>query len=388
MEDRIDLIDGGFWGRNPHEELAWLRANAPVWKDPHNGLWGVSTYDLVKQVSTQPKRFSNAQGVRPDHNAVPSMIDSDDPAHSRRRKIVNKGFTPRRVRDQEEAIRTTTRNLLDAVAEKGEFDLVSDVAAWLPLITIGDMLGVAPPDREQLLHWSDDLMRALGSSDPDLKQAQALAASGYFAYAAAVIRARQEVPTEDLMGVLVAAEVDGDRLTEAEILYESMLILIGGDETTRHVISGGGYEVLREPERWKALTADPSLLDTAIEEMLRWVSPVKNMARAATEDTVLAGQHIRAGEKLLLLYPSANRDESVFKDPFTFDIRRTPNEHIAFGHGSHHCLGANLARLELRIVFEELLDRFPDLALASPAQPRQRAANFVSGIESLPVRIG
>ncbi len=145
MEDRIDLVDGAFWGRNPHEELAWLRANAPVWRDPHRGVWGVATYDLVKQVSTQPTRFSNAQGIRPDQAAVPSMIDSDDPDHWQRRRLVNKGFTPRRVRDQEAAIRRTAGSLIDAAAERGQFDLVTDVAAWLPLITIGDLLGVAPP---------------------------------------------------------------------------------------------------------------------------------------------------------------------------------------------------------------------------------------------------
>ena len=167
-----------------------------------------------------------------------------------------------------------------------------------------------------------------------------------------------------------------------------MLLLIGGDETTRHVISGGAYQVLLERDRWDALIADRGLLGTAIEEMLRWVSPIKNMARTATADTELAGQHIGAGEKLLLLYPSANRDEAVFEDPFTFDIRRTPNDHLAFGHGPHFCLGASLARLELRVVFEELLGRFPDLHLVDLAEPRLRPANFVSGIETLPVRIG
>ena len=388
MEDRIDLIDGAFWGRNPHDELAWLRANAPVWRDPRHGVWGVATYDLIKQVATQPKTFSSAHGIRPDYPAVPSMIDSDDPAHWQRRKLVNKGFTPRRVRDQEPAIRRTAQTLIDAAAERGEFDLVADVAAWLPLITIGDLLGVAPPDREQLLQWSDDLMTALGSSDPDLRQAQMVAAKGYFDYASEVVHARRESPTDDLISVLVEAEVDGHRLTDAQIQYESMLLLIGGDETTRHVISGGAYQVLLERERWEALAADRSLLGPAIEEMLRWVSPVKNMARTATEDTVLAGQHISAGEKLLLLYPSANRDETVFDDPFTFDIRRTPNDHIAFGHGPHFCLGASLARLELQVVFEELLDRLPGLQLVDPAEPPNRPANFVSGLESLRVRVG
>ena len=388
VEDRIDLIDGAFWGRNPHEELTWLRANAPVWRDPRHGVWGVATYDLVKHVATHPKTFSSAQGIRPDHAAVPSMVDSDDPEHRQRRKLISKGFTPRRVRDQEAAIRRTAGLLIDAAAEKGEFDLVTDVAAWLPLITIGDLLGVAPPDREQLLLWSDDLMGALGSSDPALAEAQAIAASGYFEYASAVIRARRESPTDDLIGVLVDAEVDGERLTDADILYESMLILIGGDETTRHVISGGVYQLLVERQRWDSLLADRSVLGSAVEEMLRWVSPIKNMARAATEDTELAGQQIRAGEQLLLLYPSANRDETVFEDPFTFDIRRTPNDHVAFGHGPHFCLGASLARLELQVVFEELLERMPGLQLVDGAEPAHRPANFVSGIEKLPVRSG
>ena len=258
----------------------------------------------------------------------------------------------------------------------------------MPLITIGDLLGVATPDRQQLLDWSDDLMGALGSDDPELLQAQMVAAAGYFEYAAAVVAARRQSPTDDLMGVLVQAEVDGERLTDSEILYESMLLLIGGDETTRHVISGGAHQVLLERDRWDALVADPDLLGTAVEEMLRWVSPIKNMARAATADTELAGQHIGAGEKLLLLYPSANRDEAVFDDPFTFDIRRTPNDHLAFGHGPHFCLGASLARLELRVVFEELLDRFPDLHLVDLEEPPLRPANFVSGIETLPVRVG
>jgi cytochrome P450 family 142 subfamily A polypeptide 1 len=387
IEDRIDLVDGAFWGREPHEEFTWLRANAPVWRDPRTGVWGVATYDLATYFTRHPTMFSNAQGIRPDHAAVPSMIDSDDPEHFQRRRLVSKGFTPGRVRDQEAAIRRTAGLLIDAVADQGEFDLISTVAAWLPLITIGDLLGVAPPDREQLLRWSDDLMCALGSPDPALRKAQMMAAAGYFEYASTVVRARRETPSDDLMGVLVAAEIDGHSLTDAQIQYESMLILVGGDETTRHVISGGAYQVLLERERWEALLDDRGLLGSAIEEMLRWVSPVKNMARTATEDTELGGQHISAGDKLLLLYPSANRDENVFKDPFTFDIRRTPNDHVAFGYGPHFCLGSSLARLELRVVFEELLDRLPSLQLVDRVEPKRRPANFVSGFESLPVRV-
>jgi cytochrome P450 family 142 subfamily A polypeptide 1 len=386
VEDRIDLVDGGFWGRDPQEELAWLRKNAPVWRDPRHGVWGVATYDLVKQVSSQPRLFGNAGGIRPDTDPVPMMIDMDDPQHWQRRKLVNKGFTPRRVRDQEDSIRRTARSLIDAVREREEFDLVWDVAAWLPLIVIGDALGVEPPDREQLLRWSDDLLRGLGSDSEEAITAQMMASVGYHEYASRVIKARRAAPADDLISVLVHSEVDGDRLDDEEIVIESLLILIGGDETTRHVISGGVYQLLSQRERWEALLRDRNLLGSAIEEMLRWVSPIKNMARTATEETVLAGQRIPAGDKLLLLYPSANRDDSVFEDPMRFDISRTPNEHVAFGFGTHFCLGNSLARLELKIILEELLDRLPDLDLAEKREPPSRPANFVSGYESLPVR--
>lgn len=386
MEDHIDLVDGAFWGRNPYEELAWLRKNAPVWRDPRHGVWGVSTYELVKQVSSQPELFSNAGGIRPDSPPVPMMIDMDNPDHFKRRRLVSKGFTPRRVREQEASIRRTAAMLIDAVVERGECDLVWDIAAWLPLIVIGDALGVEPPDREQLLRWSDDLLRALGADDEEAQTAMMLASVGYHEYASRIIEARRAAPTDDLMSILVHAEVDGDRLDDEEIVIESLLILIGGDETTRHVISGGAYQLLSQRTLWDALLADRRKLDSAIEEMLRWVSPIKNMARTATKDVELAGHVIRAGEKLLLLYPSANRDEAVFENPFEFDIQRTPNEHVAFGFGTHFCMGANLARLELRVIFEELLDRLPEIRLASPHEPSYRPANFVSGYESLPVR--
>ena len=388
MEASIDLVDGAFWGRNPHDELAWLRANAPVWRDPRHGVWGVSTYELVKHVSSRPAEFSNAGGIRPDSGPVPMMIDMDDPAHLKRRKLVNKGFTPRRVRDQEESIRRTARALIDAVRERDTFDLVWDVAAWLPLIVIGDSLGVAPPDREQLMHWSDDLLRMLGSDDEETVAKGMLASVGYREYALKVIAARRAEAAEDLMGILATSEIDGDRLDDEEIVMESLLILIGGDETTRHVITGGAYQLLSKRERWEALTGDESLLGTAIEEMLRWVSPIKNMARTATADVELGGQTIPAGDKLMLLYPSANRDEAVFPDPFDFDIRRTPNEHVAFGFGTHFCLGASLARLELRVLFEELLRELPDLELVEDREPEYRPANFVSGYESFPVGRG
>ena len=385
-EHDIDLVAGSFWGRNPHEELAWLRANAPVWRDPKHGVWGVATYELIKQVSSQPKVFGNAGGIRPETGPIPMMIDMDDPEHWQRRKLVNRGFTPSRVRDQEASIRRTARLLIDAVRERETFDLVWDLAAWLPLIVIGDALGVEPPDRDQLLQWSDDMLRALGSDDEELLTKAMLASVGYHEYASKIISARRAQRVDDLMGILATAEVDGDQLSDEEIVMESLLILIGGDETTRHVITGGAYQLLHQRQNWEALVADRGLLDTTIEEMLRWVTPIKNMARTAMTDAELNGPTIPKGEKLLLLYPSANRDEAVFPDANTFDIRRTPNEHVAFGFGTHFCLGASLARLELRVLFEELLDQLPDLELVDDAEPTFRAANFVSGYESMPVR--
>jgi cytochrome P450 family 142 subfamily A polypeptide 1 len=383
---QVGFAAGEFWGDDPHPSLVWCREHDPVPFDEVAGVWGVTRYDDVRAVSAQPETFSNAGGIRPDTGPIPMMIDMDDPAHLRRRKLVNKGFTPRRVRDQRDKVRAVVDGLVDAVAEQGRCDLVADIAAWLPLVMIGDALGVAREDHPTLLRWSDDLMRGQGQTDEALLAGMIGAFEGYSTYIADVIADRRACPRDDLMSVLCHAEVDGDRLDDDEILHESLLILIGGDETTRHVITGGVHQLLANGRGgWEQLRADRSLVPSAVEESLRWVSPIKNMARTATRDVELHGKRIRQGEKLLLLYPSANRDERRFADPMTFDIRRSPNEHVAFGFGAHFCLGASLARLELEVAFETLLDRLPDLHLVDDAEPRSRPANFVSGIETLPV---
>jgi len=379
----IDLISGAFWGTNPHAAFTWMRANAPVYWDGH--AWGIARYHDVKAVSKDPKTFCNGKGIRADADPLQMMIDMDDPEHVRRRKLVNRGFTPRRVRDREAEVRHACTEIIDAVCERGECDFVADIAAWLPLIMIGNDLGVAPEDRAQLLEWSDTMLSAL-TGDPDTLEAATVAFVGYTEYANRVIDDRTANPRDDLMSVLCHAEVDGDRLDRQAILDESLLILIGGDETTRHVISGGAYQLLADRTQWDKLLADRSLLTVGIEEMLRWVTPIKNMNRTATRDVEIGGQQIREGDNVLLLYPSANRDEEVFDDPFRFDIERTPNDHVAFGFGTHFCLGNSLARLELKVMFEELLERLPDIELVSPVEPAHRAANFVSGYESMPVR--
>jgi cytochrome P450 family 142 subfamily A polypeptide 1 len=264
-----------------------------------------------------------------------------------------------------------------------------DLAAWLPLIVIGDMLGVVPERYADLLRWSDDLVRGTGATNDEILGRAAVAFEEYTSYQTAVIAERRRSgATDDLVGVLVHAEIDGEKLTDEDLLWESLLILVGGDETTRHVITGGTYELLREPSRLDALRRDPSRIPVAVEEMLRWVTPIQNMARTATRDVELRGQRIRAGDKLVLLYPSANRDERVFRDPHRFDIARSPNDHIAFGFGAHFCLGASLARLELRVFFEELLAGMSDLTLASNDPPSLRASNFIVGIEHLDVQVG
>ncbi len=380
----IDLLAGDFWGDDPHAAMTWMRRNDPLHFDGR--VWGASTYELVKDISRQPALFSNAEGCRPDALAMPMMIDFDDPEHLRRRKLVNRGFTPRRVRESEPAIRRACNEIIDLVSERGECDFVGDIAAWLPMIMIGDALGVPPERRAELLGWSDTLLKGLVGSEGDAIDAASVAYLAYRDFATEAIEERRESPRDDLMSVLVHADIDGNRLDDEAIIHESLLILIGGDETTRHVISGGMYQLLQHPDQLAALAADRSLLESAVEEMLRWVTPIKNMNRTVTKDLEYAGKQLRQGDKVMLLYPSANRDESVFEDPFHFDIRRTPNEHVAFGFGTHFCLGNSLARLELHCMFDTLLDRLPDIELVEPTEPHHRPANFVSGYETMPVR--
>jgi cytochrome P450 family 142 subfamily A polypeptide 1 len=384
----IDLVDGGFYVDDPHEKYTWMREHAPVYFDERNGVWGIASYDALLAAEKDPRTFSNAGGIRPDSGPIPMMIDMDDPEHWKRRKLVNRGFTPRRVRDMEPKIVAVCDEIIDSVCERGECDFVRDIAAPLPMIMIGDMLGVAPEDRDDLLRWSDDMVSAQSGSATEEQYLAAMhAMEGYTAFCEHAVAQRQAEPADDLMSVLVHAEVDGDRLTPDEVLHESLLILVGGDETTRHVVSGGMEQLLLHPHQHRLLREDPGLVPTAVEEMLRWVTPIKNMCRTVTHDTDFFGQPLREGQKCLLLFESANRDETKFDDPFRFDVRRTPNEHLAFGFGAHYCLGQALARLELKVMFERLLARLPDLELAAdPSSLPRRRANFISGLESMPVR--
>jgi len=392
LSDRVvvDLMDGRFYASaiaERHAAYAWMRNHEPVYRDEANGLWGIASYDALYAAERDPSRFSSAGGIRPDTPALPMMIDMDDPAHNKRRKLVSRGFTPRRVSALEPRIRQTCNEILDAVCEGGGCDFVRDIASPLPMIVIGDLLGVRPEDRDQLLHWSDTMVSAQGgNATMEMFMAAAQASEEYKAYAADVIARRRIEPTDDLMSVLTHAEVDGDRLDDEELNFESLLILIGGDETTRHVLSGGMHELLLNPDQLALLRDDPSRVPVAVEEMLRWVSPIKNMCRTVVADISWYGAELSAGEKVMLLYESANFDETHFGDPERFDITRTPNDHLAFGTGTHFCLGASLARLELRVMLEQLLERMPDITLATDGSLPSRPATFISGLLSMPVQ--
>jgi len=314
------------------------------------------------------------------------MIVMDDPAHLLRRKLVNAGFTRKRVKDREESIGAMCDALIDAVCERGECDFVRDIAAPLPMAVIGDMLGVLPGERQMFLEWSDDMVSFLSSTTAqDDFQVSLDAFAAYTDYMTGMIAARKAEPTDDLVSVLVHAEVDGEKLADHEIVTEVLLLLIGGDETTRHTLSGGTAQLLRHPEQHRQVVNDIELLPNAIEEMLRWTSPVKNMARTLTADTEFYGTHLKQGEKVLLLFESANFDEKVFGDPDNFRIDRSPNNHMAFGFGTHFCLGNQLARLELSMMQKRLLQRLPDMRLVSDEPLPLRPANFVSGLELMPV---
>jgi len=377
----IDLLAADFYGDVARAGHAWMRANSPVHRDERNRIWGIATYDGIVAVGRDPETYSNAGGTRPDTGPVAWMLDMDAPDHRKRRKLVSAGFTPAQVRARGERIAAICDDLIDAVCERGECDFVHDLAAPLPLIVIGDLLGMPAEDRGDLLRWSDDLLGSIDGSDERM-EAAANAFGEFYEYARVAVADRRARPTDDLVSVFVHADVDGDRLDEHEVIMESLLLLVGGDESTRHVMSGGMELLCANPGERARLVADPGLLPTAVEEMLRYVSPVKNMTRTLTRDAELCGRRLRAGDKALLLYESANHDEAHFDEPERFDVARDPNDHLAFGFGAHFCLGASLARLEIATMTERVLRRLPDLELATD----ESLPRFLGAPTAMPVR--
>jgi cytochrome P450 family 142 subfamily A polypeptide 1 len=378
----IDVTRGSFWAGDPDAGLTWLRANRPVHHHEPSGSYVITKYEDIRRVAGDQEAFTTTKGILPgDTEGYPMMATMDDPEHMIRRRLVNKGFTPKRMRELEPRVRQVCDELIDKVIESGRGDFVWDIAAWLPLIVIGEYLGFADEDLPNLLEWSDAMLMGMGSDDPARVEKSVVGGMHFGEYMAKVVEERKAAPKDDLISVFVNADIDGQRLDDIELLAESGLLLIGGDETTRHVLTGGLYELLTHRDQWEALRADRSLLLGAVEEMLRWVSPVKVVMRTANHDIEIRGTTIPENSVVLLVYPSGNRDEDIFDDPFTFDIRRMPNEHIAFGFGTHYCLGSSLARLEISLLFDQLLDRMPDLDLVDHTRPRRREATFISGYD-------
>ena len=382
----IDLMDGRFYADDPFPAFAWMRRHAPAFYDEPNDLWAIASHRDLKAAGADSQTFRNGDGHRPKFPPLPMMIDMDDPDHQRHRKLVSAGFTPKRVQEMTEHVRAVCDQVIDQVCETGRCDFVADIAAPLPLNMIGDMLGFAPADRPDLLRWSEIMLGSQGDLSPAAIDAATEAFVGFTSYMQSVIADRRASgAADDLAGILVHAEIDGEGLDEEALIYETLLILIGGDETTRHVISGGMLALLERPAQFELLRREPDRIPVAVEEMLRWVSPIKDMNRTTSRDVESGGATIPQGAEVLLLYPSANRDEAVFAEPDSFDVTRDPNPHLAFGVGSHFCLGNQLARLELKTMFEQLLSRLPDLHLAEPGPFAHRRSNFISGVESMAV---
>jgi cholest-4-en-3-one 26-monooxygenase len=397
----VNLTDPDIFQRGtPHAMFKLLREQAPVYWHPEKdgpGFWAITKYADLKAISRNPALFSShRQGTlmrEPLPHDLPFvqsiMLNMDPPQHRQYRALVNKAFSPRMVSGLQPRIRAMVQTIIDRVIERGECDFVDDIAAQLPLEVICEMMGVPEEDRHSVYAIGN---RMVGFDDPDLQPGGQLApmndaeaaAAEMFMYAGRLLDKARRHPADDLATALVNAEIDGQRLSDTEFNFFFLLLIIAGNETTRTVTSNGMQALLEHPEQLHDLRRDLSLLPSAIEEILRYAPAVHTFRRTATADTRLRGQLIKENEKLMLWYPSANRDEEVFTDPDTFDIRRSPNEHLAFGVGEHFCLGANLARLELNEIFRGIITRLHGIEPAAP--PRRLRSTFINGVKEMRIR--
>ena len=395
--DGINLKDPFlFEERVPYDVFAHLRREAPVYWNPEPeewepGFWALTKYDDVSMVSRNPQLFSSAKGghqisympgaeySRATAAILGNMIAMDPPEHNTFRKLVSGFFTPAAVKKMEPRLRTIVGETLDRVTPRGECELVETVAAEVPLVVLCDLLGVPQADRKLVFEWTNYLTDFSHTPEEQLPVFGQL-----FGYGQQLAEERRKHPRGDLMSVMATGEVDGEKIDQQLLDGFFLLLVIAGNETTRNTISGGLLALIEHPEQRRLLLDDPKLIQTAVEEMLRWVTPVIHFRRTATADTEIRGQQIREGDKVVMWYPAANRDEDVFPHPDVFDVRRKPNDHLAFGKGQHFCLGAWLARLELRIVFEELLRRMPDAELTGPT--KRIRSYFLSGLTRMSIR--
>jgi cholest-4-en-3-one 26-monooxygenase len=404
----INLLDRDtFVERMPHDWFAYLRRNAPIYRHPEPdgpGFWVFSRHRDVVALNRDWEHYSSDErkggvvaledvaepaGTAAANGSGKMMLTMDPPEHTRYRKLVNGGFTPRMIRSLEDHLREASVRIIERALAKddGRVDFVVDVAAELPLQAIAEFLGVPYEDRHKMFDWSNKM---IGSDDPEYAvNREDVQASFYqmFMYANALGADRRSTPRDDIVSMLVHGEVDGDKLTETDFDMFFMLLAVAGNETTRNALSQGMAALLDHPEQYQMMVDDPSIIGaTAVDEVLRYGSPVMYFRRNVNEDVEYEGHHIAAGDKVTLWYASANRDESVFENPDTFDNLRDPNPHVAFGGGGpHSCLGIHLARLEMKVLFEELVARVP--RVEKLAEPVRLRSNFINGIKHLQVRL-
>jgi cytochrome P450 family 142 subfamily A polypeptide 1 len=378
----LDLLDGSSYVDGTYERYAWFRQHEPVAWDAGNELWGVFGYDDIVEIEMRDDIFVNSDqdkgGYRPNIPADPAIIGLDNPLHAQRRKLVSRRFTPRAVADREDQVRQIVTELIDAALERGRVDIVGELAAVLPARMIGWLLGFPEHSWPQLRDWSERTIM-LGGGPRYFNEDGFAAAQEFFAAAGELYAEKQRCPADDVMSTWTTAEIGGTRITQAEVTSDCLLMLDGGAETTRTVIARALLALIERPQQWELLRSGADLA-VATEEFIRFVSPIHNMCRVAREDYPIGGITVVAGQQVVLLYGSANRDPVHFPDPEIFDVRRTPNNHIAFGLGTHFCLGAGLARLEIRIFFEEFVRRVGEMRLAPGHAVVEMPNAFVFGL--------
>jgi len=387
----VNILDPYLYCGDPYPVYRWLRDEAPAYWDEVNRIWGISRYADVLATERDTARYSSATGSRPLIEMSASMINRDDPRHLQQRKLVSGRFSPRAVLRHSERVRAIAAELVAAVAVKGTAEVVGDLAAPLPAMVVAELLGFDRAMWPKCMEWSERTMSAAGFRNDDPRQPDGSpAAVGEFAAAfAELIEARRDDPRDDLVSAWVHGAIGGEPLDYPEIIQEGLLLLDGGAETTRSVIGQTVWNLARFPDQREILLADPSVIAaTAVEEFIRYATPILNMRRTVTADHELHGQQLREGDQVLLMYGAANSDDREFDEPDRFDVTRRPNHHVAFGFGTHFCLGANLARLELRVLFEELLRALPDIRLAPGHEPEFAPGYFTRTLRELKVEFG
>ncbi len=401
LPDGFDVTDPELWGqRVPVEELAELRRTAPIWWNPKSpevggfqddGFWVVTKHADVKEISRRSEVFSSFENTAiPRFNDDISreniemqrlvILNKDAPEHTKLRKLISKGFTPRAINSLRDELSARARSIVEAAAAAGSGDFVTQVACELPLQAIAELIGIPQEDRMKVFRWSNEMT---GYDDPDMVDIDPLASSmEILGYAYQMAEARKGAPASDIVTELVNADIDGEALTSEEFGFFVILLAVAGNETTRNAISHGMIAFLENPDQWELYKRERPA--TAADEIIRWATPVSSFQRTALEDVEIGGQQIKKGQRVLMVYRSANFDEDVFENPYKFDILRDPNPHLSFGGtGAHFCIGANLARLEIDLIFNAIADHLPDITRIG--DPRRLPSGWLNGIKEFPV---